>query len=172
VFHGNGEHLEYDFVLRPGADPAQIRIAFEGADRIVVDAQGNLELSTPHGTLTQLKPRIWQTTPDGREEVAGRYVLSGAAEARFEVDQYDRHATLVIDPVIKYSTYFGSVRDDRIQAVAIDSTGATYVAGSTATGAVSWGFVSKMNPGGTAVVYTVFFGAQVLIDKMENMNFF
>ena len=65
VFHGNREHLEYDFVLRPGADPAQIRIAFEGADRIVVDAQGNLELSTPHGTMKQLKPTIWQTARMG-----------------------------------------------------------------------------------------------------------
>ena len=69
--------------------------------------------------------------------------------------------SLVIDPVIEYSTYFGSPRDDRARAVATDSTGATYVAGSTATGGVSWGFVSKVNPGGTAVVYTVFFGSDV-----------
>jgi hypothetical protein len=66
VFHGNREHLEYDFVLRPGADPAQIRMAFDGADRIVVDAQGNLELSTSHGTMKHLKPKIWQTGPHGR----------------------------------------------------------------------------------------------------------
>ena len=53
------------------------------------------------------------------------------------------------------------MRDDRARAVATDSTGATYIAGSTATGGVSWGFVSKVNPGGTAVVYTVFFGSGV-----------
>ena len=90
--------------------------------------------------------------------MAGRYVLSGPAEARFEIDPYDRHETLVIDPVIEYSTYFGRVRDDRAQAVATDSTGAAYIAGSTAPGGVSCGFVSKVNPGGTAVVYTVFIG--------------
>jgi len=161
VFHGNREHLEYDFVLRPGADPAEIRLAFEGADRIGIDAQGNLDLSTPHGTMKQLKPKIWQTSPRGREEVAGHYVLSGVSEARFEVDRYDRRETLVIDPVIKYSTYFGSARDDRSRAVATDSTGATYVAGSTATAGVSRGFVSKVNPAGTAVVYTVYFGSGV-----------
>jgi hypothetical protein len=177
VFHGNREQLEYDFVLRPGADPAQIRIAFEGADRIVVDAEGNLELSTPHGTMKQLKPRIWQTGPHGRKEVAGRYVLSAAAEARFEVDRYDPRASLVIDPVIEYSTYFGSPGDDRARAVATDSTGATYVAGSTSTGGVSWGFVSKVNPEGTAVVYTVFFGSDVCdaaargiaVDSLKNV---
>ena len=159
VFHGEPKALEYDFVLRPGADPDRIRIAFEGVERLVIDAQGDLELTAAHGTMKQRKPKIWQTGPHGRREVAGRYVLSGAAEARFEVDPYDRNEALVIDPVIEYSTYFGSSRDDRAQAIATDSTGAAYIAGSTATGGVSWGFVSKLNPAGTAVVYTIFFGS-------------
>ena len=158
VFHGNEGHLEYDFVLGPGADPDRIRIAFEGVERVTIDAQGDLELTAPRGTIKQRKPKIWQAGPRGRREVAGRYVLSGAAEARFAVDPYDRNETLVIDPVIQYSTYFGSTRDDRPQAAATDSTGAAYIAGSTATGGVSWGFVSKVNPAGTAVVYTIFFG--------------
>jgi hypothetical protein len=158
VFHGNQKHLEYDFVLRPGADPGRIRIAFEGVERVVIDAQGDLVLTAARGTMKQRKPKIWQTGRHGRREVSGRYVLSGAAEARFEVDPYDPLQTLVIDPVIEYSTYFGSTRDDRAQAVATDSTGAVYIAGSTATGSVSWGFVSKVNPAGTAVVYTVFTG--------------
>jgi hypothetical protein len=61
--------------------------------------------------------------------------------------------------VIDYATYFGSTRDEQARAVATDSTGAAYIAGTTATNAVSWGFVSKVNPAGTAVVYTVFFGS-------------
>jgi len=158
VFHGNQKHIEYDFVLKPGANPERIRIAFEGVERILIDAQGDLELRAAHGTMKQHKPKIWQLGAHGRREVLGRYVLSGAAEVRFEVDPYDPHETLIIDPVIEYSTYFGSTRDDRAQAIATDSTGAAYIAGSTATGGVSWGFVSKLNPGGTAVVYTIFFG--------------
>ena len=161
VFHGNWKNLEYDFVLSPDADPDQIRIAFEGVERVIIDAQGGLELTSAHGTMRQRKPKIWQTGPRGQREVAGRYVLSAPAEVRFEVDAYDRHGTLVIDPVIEYSTYFGSTRDDRVQAIATDSTGAAYIAGSTATSAVSWGFVSRLNPAGTAVVYTVFLGSGV-----------
>src|SRR6476660_1318554 len=104
---------------------------------VPIQPRSGLPLKVPHGTMKQLKPRIWQTSPRGREEVAGHYVLSGVSEARFEVDRYDRRETLVIDPVIKYSTYFGSARDDRGAADATDSAGATYLAGSTATGAVS-----------------------------------
>ncbi|HEY7388336.1 MAG TPA: SBBP repeat-containing protein, partial [Bryobacteraceae bacterium] len=161
VFHGNNKQLEYDFVLRPGADPNRIRIAFEGVKRVHIDAQGDLELIAARGTMKQRKPKIWQKGALGEREVAGRYVLSGPAEAHFELDSYDRQSTLVIDPVIDYASYFGSARDDRAQAIATDATGAAYIAGSTATGGISWGFVSKLNPGGTAVVYTAYIGSGV-----------
>ena len=129
-------------------------MAWSGSPRCA----GNLELTSADGTIKHRKPEIWQTGPHGRRPVAGHYILSGKAEARFEVEKYDRNQTLVIDPVIEYSTYFGSTRDDRAQAVATDSTGAVYLAGSTVTGGVSGAFVSKVNPAGTAVLYSVFFG--------------
>jgi hypothetical protein len=161
VFHGNQKLLEYDFVLSPDANPDQIRVAFEGADHLAIDAQGNLELLTAQGTITQLRPKIWQTGRHGRREVVGRYVLSGPAEVRFQIDAYDRHNSLIIDPVIDYSSYFGSSSDDRVQSIAADSTGAAYIAGSTVSGGITWGFVSKINPGGTAVVYTAYLGSGV-----------
>src|SRR5262249_35294037 len=102
LFHGNNKQLEYDFVLLPGADPNRIRISFDGAERLSIDAHGDLEVMAENGTMKQQKPKIWQTGPHGRHEVAGRYVLSGPAEVRFQVDPYDRQGTLVIDPVIDY----------------------------------------------------------------------
>jgi hypothetical protein len=45
VFYGNGPTLEYDLVVKPGADPKQIRLAFDGVDRMHVDDQtGDLVL--------------------------------------------------------------------------------------------------------------------------------
>ena len=34
VYYGSDRHLEYDFVLAPGADPGIIELAYEGADRM------------------------------------------------------------------------------------------------------------------------------------------
>jgi hypothetical protein len=161
VFHGNQKLLEYDFVLSPEANPDQIRVGFEDVDHLAIDSQGNLELLTAQGKITQRRPKIWQTGPRGRREVMGRYVLVGPAEVRFQIDPYDRHNALVIDPVIDYSTYFGSSSDDRVQTIATDSTGAAYIAGSTVSAGITWGFVSKINPGGTAVVYTTYLGSGV-----------
>jgi hypothetical protein len=44
VYYGNQRQLEYDFVLQPHADPTHIVLAFEGADRLAVDARGDLVL--------------------------------------------------------------------------------------------------------------------------------
>jgi hypothetical protein len=37
VFYDQGGKLEYDLVVKPGADPQKIRLAFEGQDRMRVD---------------------------------------------------------------------------------------------------------------------------------------
>ena len=42
VYYGNDGHLEYDWIVSPGADPAGIRMTFEGTDRLRIDRQGDL----------------------------------------------------------------------------------------------------------------------------------
>jgi len=45
VYHGKGRLLEYDFLLAPRADPHQIRIAFEGTNKLELDTDGQLLLA-------------------------------------------------------------------------------------------------------------------------------
>jgi len=44
VYYGNQQQLEYDFVVSPGADPRTIRMRFTGAERLELNAQGELEV--------------------------------------------------------------------------------------------------------------------------------
>src|SRR5580700_7412409 len=37
VYYGNQSRLEHDFVVAPGADPARIRLALDGAQRVRID---------------------------------------------------------------------------------------------------------------------------------------
>ncbi len=73
--------------------------------------------------------------------------------------------------VIAYSTYLGGASDDRGSSIAVDSTGAAYIAGNTnstnfptvsafqaANGGAPDGFVAKLNPAGTALVYSTYLG--------------
>ena len=46
VYYGTSQdQLEYDFIVAPGADPGQIALAVEGADRVDLDSQGDLVIT-------------------------------------------------------------------------------------------------------------------------------
>ena len=69
----------------------------------------------------------------------------------FRVGAYDRHAPLVIDPVLAYATYYGGAGADNINGVAVDGQGNVYVAGTTTSGfSAQTAFVSKFDPTGRA----------------------
>ncbi len=77
VYYGNGRKLEYDFVVQPGGDPGQIRLAYSGADGLTTDAEGNLLIATRLGTLVQRKPKVYQYTGSERHEIEAAYTVRG-----------------------------------------------------------------------------------------------
>lgn len=58
LLYGNGEALEYDFELAPGADPASLVLNIEGSAPLRLDASGDLLLTTPAGTLRHKRPLV------------------------------------------------------------------------------------------------------------------
>ncbi len=74
LYYGNGQHLEYDFVVQPHADPGAIRFRFTGVDSVRVDKEKNLVLSTGGVSILQRKPIVYQRAGDGsRVLVKGEY---------------------------------------------------------------------------------------------------
>ncbi len=188
VWYGSQRQLEYDFVVAPGADPTQIRLRFAHADRIELDAAGDLlvHVGEPGGagasagragsvsdrsTLRQHKPFVYQTVGSTRQEVASRFVLEGQ-QVRFAVAAYDPARPLVIDPVLSYSTYLGGSGEDVGTALAVDpATGDVLLTGSTlstdfptadplqaSNGGVRDVFVARLNAAGSALVYSTYLG--------------
>ena len=168
VYYGNQQELEYDFVVAPGAKPKLIRFSVEGAERIHLDQKGNLLLTLKHGEVRLNKPFIYQLTDNGsRSEVKGSYVIKGN-EIRFKVRGADSGKTLVIDPVLSYSTFLGGNHLDQAFGIAIDTQGNAYVTGTTSsnifpttpgafnTSNPNSAFVSKLDPTGSTLIYSTF----------------
>src|SRR5207237_8151784 len=94
----------------------------------------------------------------------------------FDVAAYDRSKTLVIDPVLNYSTYFTGSSNTVAAGIAIDSTQDAYIIGNTIStsfppapttacatcgtlvAGTNNGFVAALNPSGSALLYNTFFG--------------
>ncbi|HEY1754631.1 MAG TPA: hypothetical protein VGG72_04495 [Bryobacteraceae bacterium] len=56
--YGNGQQIEYDWIVAPGADPRSIRFSFTGASKMRVDPEGDLILATEGGEVRHTRPRI------------------------------------------------------------------------------------------------------------------
>jgi hypothetical protein len=172
IYYGKQGQLEYDFVVGPGADPKRILLGFQGADRLEVDASGDLVMHTAAGTIRQQKPIIYQEVNGGRREIPGGYVLKGARRVGFQVAAYDASRPLVIDPVLFYSTYLGGSGNDDGIGIAVDAAGNAYVIGDTpsvnfpttpgafqpALAGSFDAFVTKLNPTGSGLVYSTYLG--------------
>jgi hypothetical protein len=174
-YSGQDGLLKGTYIVAPGSDPRQIRWQYDGASRLQVAADGSLQITLASAaapiTLREAAPIAWQTFGGRQRPVAVRYRIVRGAEVRFELGAYDRSQPLTIDPTLAYSTYLGGGSNDFGYGIAVDSSGAAYIAGETASlnfptasplqGTKAGGidaFVAKLNAAGTALVYSTYLG--------------
>lgn len=141
VFRSDNKALVYDFIVHPGADPAKIQVAVEGAQALALSEQGELLITLPDGAqIRQSAPVIYQEADGQRELVSGQFKLiqatapgtdTNAPVYGFEVASYDRERELVIDPTLNFFSYGGGGGDEFVTSMWVDTSGASYVAGYT-----------------------------------------
>jgi PKD repeat protein len=163
--------LKYEFVIRPGADPDQIKLVYAGADRLRL-AEDKLLVETGVTTFAENKPYSFVSRNGTATEVAARWQLTDST-ARFVLPNgYDHTLPLTIDPELVFSSFSGAQSDNWGNTATYDDAGFLY-AGSTAFGLsfpttrgafqVSYGglvdvAILKFYPDGTALQYATFLG--------------
>ena len=85
IYYGNQQKLEYDLVVQPGANPNDIRLQFSGADKISLDANGDLLLQLAGDSIRQHKPIVYQEIGGARKMLSGDYVLHSGMQVGFEM---------------------------------------------------------------------------------------
>jgi hypothetical protein len=190
VYRGQGGRLKYEFIVRPGADPGRIRLAYRGAEAVGLNAAGQLEVRTPLGSLTDDAPVAYQEHGGRRAAVAAAYALPASPAApgaggelqdqayTFRLGAYDPSLTLVIDPVVLgYAGFIGGSGSDQGNAIALDHAGNAYVTGYTYSTQASFpatvgpdltfngdvdAFVAKVRADGMALLYAGYIGGSGL----------
>jgi len=188
AYYGDQGQLEFDFIIQPGADPDQIRLSFDGAEKLALDADGGLVVQLEGKSVRWPKPLIYQSVGAVKKQIQGDYVLRDRGAVGFALSGYDSSRPLVIDPVLVYSSLLGGNNLDAAEAVAVDSNGGVYLTGETVSlnfpkastyQSSSAGsndvFITKFTAAGTALVYSTYlggsgddFGQGIAVDSSGN----
>lgn len=146
VLYANNEHkFQYDFVVKPGANPDVISLRFDGADDVQINKSGELIFKTPLGNIEQQAPVAYQT--DDLKKYTNSRILSNNIEIvtskfqknrdnsiSFSLTNYNREKALIIDPPTwLWGTYYGGSGLDLGNSVALDGSGNVYLCGMTAS---------------------------------------
>lgn len=184
AYDGTEGRLKGTFYVRPGVDPRIIRWHYEGVSDLVIDADGNMNLTTVAvdgktrtGILTEQAPIAWQFKNGVKVDVKVAYDVTEDRSVSFKVGDYDPTIELVIDPTVLYRTLLGGGGTDHCIDCAVDDLGNMYLTGRTHSnasvtafgwplqdpmfqygGEVADAYVTKMNPSGTGLVKSTYIG--------------
>ena len=179
IYSGTASRLKYMFRVKPGSDPRQIQFRYRGADSVVVDRDGRLEVQTALGNYQDDKPSAHQDIDGEITDVSVSYELKAEADGSsyrygFRIADYDPTKPLIIDPeILVYAGFIGGAGDDRGNAIAVDAEGNAYITGETNSSELTFpktvgpdltynggvdAFVAKVNAAGTALLYAGYIG--------------
>jgi hypothetical protein len=173
VFYVSGRDIEYDFEIAAGVDPQQIRMSWDSARKLQLEANGDLTAQTAAGPVTLARPKAWQPSGIHRREVEVRFAIdAGSGQFGFVTGPYDSSLPLTIDPTLSYAGFIGGSQYDEARSIAVDAQGNAYYCGTTRSsnlpstesfqaafaGGNGDAFIAKVNSAGTSLLYLTYLG--------------
>jgi len=175
------EQLKYEFHVAPQVDPNQILLEYVGQEKLKIDKRGNLVVQTRLGEIIEQKPYAYQIVNGNIREVSCSFALEGD-KVSFLLGTYNPNAALIIDPVLVFATYCGSVTDNFGMTATYGYDGTAYSGGmiygnayptpdpsaydvtsnftvaNNATYGITDAFISRYAPDGQTMIWTTFLG--------------
>ena len=138
----HGKNVEKIFIVENGGDPEKIALQIEGAKKLSVNSEGELEIETGIGLFKMTAPIAYQEIDGRNVKVAAAYELKASefqeTDPRhvygFKVGAYDKTKPLIIDPLLAW-TFVGGTQEDKAYAIALDSDKNIFVTGTTRSSA-------------------------------------
>ncbi len=122
-------YMEYDFIIKKGADLSRLKYYYSGIDSIKKEFN-NLYISTAIGKITENSPYAYQLHGRDTVRVPCHFKLKGN-EINFDFPKgYNRKYDLIIDPLLVFSTYSGSTMDNWGNTATFDKYGNVYSGGT------------------------------------------
>lgn len=182
VLFARGTSIKYNFILSSDADPLLIKMLYEGHDKMWLD-DNKLKVVTSVNVFTEMLPEVYFLEGNFKKPLNCFFNLKKNILSFTFPDGIDHELPLIIDPVVVFSSYSGSVADNFGYTATYDDSGYAYSGGTVfslgfpvTTGAYQlvfkgghkstvWGSgderdigILKYKPDGTSLIYATYLG--------------
>ena len=126
----NNQNLEFDWILHPGANPNLIALELDKTNQWKI-LHKQIHIQNSVGGFIIQEPIASQKNPIQKKSkpVNVSYSVDSQNLIRLNVAKYDPQQTLIIDPVLVFSTYSGSQGDNFGFTATYDTAGCLYAGG-------------------------------------------
>ncbi len=171
--YGNGRDIEYDWIVKPNADPTQIRLCFQNVKEAKLDSEGNLQIETASNRFFHRRPVAYQMIKNKKIKIEATFKKLERNLFCFSLGEYDPEHELIIDPLItQFATYLGGAgEEDMCFGETVDRDGFVYLCGRTdsldfpLSGAIQDSksraddcFVCKLDPAEGKLLFSTYLG--------------
>jgi gliding motility-associated-like protein len=108
IYFSDNGGLKYDFIVHPNANPDEIKLRYKFSNVPNIQPDGSVKIMNRLGSIEEQKPIAFQNT----QNVDVKWVMTENKLLSFQLNKYHNNETLVIDPFLIWSTYFGGSGDD------------------------------------------------------------
>ena len=143
-FSNNNRGYKFYYIIKPGADPADIEFAFSGTDSMFINASGNLVLATSLGEMVFPEGEAYQINSSGNKVMLAwqpEFVLNNST-VNFSTGTYDSSKPLVFEikqgnstsgvssiDNLEWCTYYGGISDEMFLNVESNNANSIWVTG-------------------------------------------
>lgn len=174
VYCSQESNIKYDLIVKPGTNPAQIKFTFDGVSPRLL-ANGTLQIKTSVNEITEDAPYTYQVINGKKVTVPSRYKLVKDVVSFEFPEGFNKNYELIIDPNLIFASYSGGTSTGYYaHSATYDAAGNAYIAAVATGSSTGWPTttgayqtnasgsyavtISKLNPAGSALIYSTYFG--------------
>jgi gliding motility-associated-like protein len=142
LYNSNEKGFKYDFIVHSGANSQDIEMVYLSKKPIIINEQGELEITAILGNLTEHKPisffngqqifTQFVQSSKNKYEIGGNKGYETSIKFSFPyLDVSQLTSDLVIDPQLVWATFYGGNSYDGPLSIATDKFGSAFITGYT-----------------------------------------
>lgn len=131
IIYATNNGVEFDWIVNPGGNPNQIELQINGGNNSKLTSKG-IEINTSCGEFTVASPKAFQrkfSYFSKIKTVKCNYYKTSINNYKLATSKFNQDQTLIIDPILVFSTYSGSTADNFGFTATYDTAGCLYAGG-------------------------------------------